>query len=323
MEIGRRCERANLMLTRGGNRRWPRTCSPHTALHEHYEKIFDHQCLLEPLSLNPSTSPDISEAELDWALRRGKSGKSVGVDGVSLELLKAICSQPRGKDQILAWYNSILHTGEIPKDWSESLMVLLPKVRLPEKAGHTRPIAVGCAAEKIFCRIVLERTKSYCSVKQPWQCCAPGRQSCDYIHTIHRLMESEREWQRGLSIMKIDFTRAFDSVDRQKLLSQIFSRMGDSEEYRIWERIMVRTRCTLRTAWDQTSFNTNVGIRQGAVESPFFFGSLVEWIVQGVATKHAKGTSTYPDMPVSQAAYMDDLLIWDGNSQRVQKKLLL
>ena len=86
---------------------------------------------------------------------------------------------------------------------------------------------------------------------------------------------------------------------------------------------MTGTSCTVRTAWDQTVFETNVGIRQGAVGSPLFFGSLVEWVVAETALKQKweSGISTYPDMPVTPAAHMDDLLIWDGTSIRVQGRL--
>ena len=86
---------------------------------------------------------------------------------------------------------------------------------------------------------------------------------------------------------------------------------------------MIGTSCTLRTSWNQTSFPTNAGIRQGAVESPLFFGVLVEWIIEETAVKNQwePGVSTFPDLQVLQAAYMDDLLIWDGTTDRVQQRL--
>ena len=279
---------------------------------------------MSPLSTCPAHSPDINPQELERALAKGKSGKSVGIDGVSLELLRAIVEQEEGIVQLTTWFSSILHSGILPSDWSSTLMVLLPKLRLPKEVKDTRPIAIGCAAEKLFCRIVLERCKDKCQVIKPWQCSAPGRQSCDYIHAIHRLLESEREWQKGLAIVKIDFKRAFDSVDRHKLLGRLFAKLGDCEEYRVWEQLMMNTACTLRTSWDQTTFPTRRGIRQGAIESPFFFGILVEWVLEEVAVnyKWADGVNTYRDLLVSQAAYMDDILIWNGDSTTLQERLL-
>ena len=109
---------------------------------------------------------------------------------------------------------------------AENLMVLLLKVSAPSSARDTRPIATGCAAEKIYSSIILERSKPHRSIRRPWQCCAPARQKCDYLHAIHRLFQSEREGQCGLAVLKIDFAKAFDSVCRQKLLGKLFQNRG-------------------------------------------------------------------------------------------------
>ena len=84
-------------------------------------------------------SPDFQESGLPEALRQGKPRKSVGIDGVSLELIGEICESEEGTREILRWFNEPLHSGRLPKHWTESIMVLLPKVRLPSKAKDTRP----------------------------------------------------------------------------------------------------------------------------------------------------------------------------------------
>ena len=72
-----------------------------------------------------------------------------------------------------------------------------------------------------------------------------------------------------------------------------------------------------------STFDTKVGIRQGAIESPCFFGILIEWALEEIAAEHQWSTaiSSYPDLPVTQAAFMDDLLIWDGNTTETQQRL--
>ena len=60
---------------------------PHKLLHSHYSDIFS-KCVghfeCPPIL---ERSPDFTETELEWALSKGKTCKSVGEDGVSLELL--------------------------------------------------------------------------------------------------------------------------------------------------------------------------------------------------------------------------------------------
>ena len=244
---------------------------PHSVLHRHYEKLFDKGKTVTQRSKNPVRSQDITEEELHDALRSGKLGKSTGEDGVSLELLRAIAEVPEGSNMLVAWYNSLLHSGVLPANWKSTLMVLLPKIQCPILPKQTRPICIGSAAETTFCRIILTRCEDKISLTRPWQCSGKRRQCGDYLFTIHRLMELDREWSKGLCVLILDLSRAFDSVDRDVLLSQLFARLGDTEEYRIWETLMVGTSCTLRSPWSQSNFATNVGIRQGAIESPCFF----------------------------------------------------
>ena len=298
---------------------------PHQALHDHYAAIFKGESKpTKTCSSRPLPSPDITAHELEEALKLGKKGRSVGHDGVSHELLIAISEMPGGTDQLLAWYNYILHSGDIPKDWNQSLMVLLPKLRNPRSPKDTRPIAMGCSAEKLFCRIILRRCDNCFQLRRPWQCAAPRRQTCDYLFTMHRICELEREWSKGLCILKIDFRRAFDSINRKVLLGRLRTRLGDSEEFRIWETIMLDTSCILRSPWNQTNFETSRGIRQGAIESPAMFGCLVEWVLEDIenAKLSPSPVSTYNDLGLTQAAFMDDLLIWDGTMAQVKMRFL-
>ena len=204
-------------------------------------------------------------------------------------------------------------------------MVLLPKTRLPQSARETRPISMRCTAEKVFCHVVLQRCKSHMHLQCSWQCAGEHRQSADYIHTMYKLLESEREWQHGLAVLKIDFAKAFDTVSRDVLLARIYDKLGDSEEFRIWENIMTDTYCILVTTWAQSHFRTDVGIRQGAIESPYLFGLLVEWVIEDVSGKAewVGHISSYTDLALTQAAFMDDILIWDGDCVGLERRYKL
>ena len=252
---------------------------PHQVLHQHFSTTFSCPAFSSHRSTCPSHSPDITEAELLHAIQIGKPGCSVGIDGVSLEVLKAITSTPPGLQALLSWFNHILHSGQIPARWQDVLLVVLPKCDNPQLPKQTRGIAMGCAAEKLFCRVLLERAKPLLPFHEPWQCCAPSRQSSDLIFSLHRLAELEREWGRGVCILKLDLRAAFDHVSRDRLLEQLFRRLGDCEEYRIWENLFMSSHCTLQSAWGVSRFPTQRGIRQGAIESPYMFGLLIEWTI--------------------------------------------
>ena len=127
---------------------------------------------------------------------------------MNLELLQCIASEGAGKKALLAWYNRILHTGVFPPRWHESLLLLLPKCSSPQNAGQTRGIALGCAAEKLFSRIILNRCKHNLPYCTPLQCCAPQRQALDLIFCLHRLVKLDREWGAGICVLKLDIRAA-------------------------------------------------------------------------------------------------------------------
>ena len=297
---------------------------PHKIVHDHYSQVFSGGEVPDVDSLPPPpASPDFTEDELLASLGKGKRGKSVGVDGVSLELLQGLCQQSEGRRALLHWFNRLLHGETMPEDWLMSLMVLLPKKDQPQEPKDTRPISMGSATEKLFSRMVLERCKHTLGNGAAWQCSGPHKQSTDYLYVAHRLFETEREWAKGLAVVKLDIARAFDSVSRSKLFERLRARLGWTEECRVWGRLLSGTGCQLQSPWGQSVFSTTRGIRQGAVESLLLFCCVMQWVFESVMSAHSWRLfpSSYPDMQTSQSAYMDDIYLWDGSSSSLQLKL--
>ena len=132
---------------------------PRALVHECYCNVFEAgevPCVEEEVA---PPSPDFTEEELLHALGRGKRGKSVGIDGVSLELLQGVCEQAADRMALLKWFNLLIHGGTLPEEWLQSIMILLSKTELPEVPGSSRPISMGSATEKLFSRMILERCK--------------------------------------------------------------------------------------------------------------------------------------------------------------------
>ena len=79
----------------------------------------------------------------------------------------------------------------------------------------------------------------------------------------------------------------------------------------------------LQSPWGSSTFEVGRGIRQGAVESPLMFAAIIEWVLQDASNRYQWNTctSTYPDLPLTQTAYMDDIILWDGNTQELQLRV--
>ena len=203
-------------------------------------------------------------------------------------------------------------------------MTLLPKVPMPTQPGDTRPISIGSATERVFCRMVLARSSQHLQLRTSWQTAGPHKQTADYLHTLYRLFENEREWSAGLAVIKLDLRKAFDSVRRDVLYNKLLLALGNTEELRVWKSLLQGTSCLLSSPWDQTTFATEVGIRQGSVESPHFFACIMEWAMLEAATRYEwkPHLAGYPDLLLTQLAYMDDCLLWDSNTSLLQRKVM-
>ncbi|CAE7462659.1 unnamed protein product [Symbiodinium necroappetens] len=235
---------------------------PHKSIHDHLEGIYgDRQPDLTDFRPEGSFEP-ITPGELQEAIRQGKRGKSVGEDGTSLELLDGIMQAAGGESALLNWFNRMLETAELPDDWYTALMIILPKTARPTQPKQLRPICLSSSVSKVFCRVLLNRSKKKMTPIGSTQCSGAGKQAIDYIHAVHKLFSLEREWKIGLCFLKIDLEKAFDCVSKTSLMAYIKSKIGRSFEARCWQRLLNRSEAHLHTAWGDSTLQLNNGIRR-------------------------------------------------------------
>ena len=224
---------------------------------------------------------------------------------------------------MLEWFNRLLHGIEpLPEEWSRATMVLIPKTALPEDPKQVRPICVGPAASKLFCRMLLCRTTHALRYQGSAQSMGEGRQTCDYIFTVARLMQLDQEWRHGLCFLKLDVEKAFDSLDRKVFLHRLADKLGSTDVLRCWWTMFQDTDAMLSTVWGDSVIDMITGIRQGSVESPQMFAAVIDWILGDVALKHGwdprKGI--LDGLNLGEIAFVDDLIAWEGSVQGLSRK---
>ncbi|CAE7265287.1 lolT1 [Symbiodinium sp. CCMP2592] len=296
---------------------------PHTVVHDHLQAVYQGRGVKPNKGVYEGDVTVFSEKELRDALSQMKRGKSVGVDGTSTELLQALVDVEGGFTHLLEFMNRTLVTQQIPDDWNTPLMILLPKILEPLEAKHLRPISMNSAVGKLFSRLLLNRTLKYVTARTHSQCAGVGRQSADYLFTVWRLLELEREWHVGLCLLKLDVSKAFDTVDREQLLRTLGSRMGDCAELRCWRALLQDGHALLQSPWGSSLVEMTQGIKQGAVESPGFFSMIAEVCFQEAGERFGwdKMPSAFEGMPHHDVLFMDDGFIWSSGVQGIQQKV--
>ena len=292
---------------------------PHVVVHDHLQEVYGGNC--PPVSAFPFPREEVARAddftaeELREALRKGKRGVAVGADKVSLELLVKVAATLEGETKLLAWFNRLLHGEErMPTDWGIATMILLPKVSLPEDPKQVRPICVGSATSKVYCRLLLERTKQALQYTESSQSMGEGRQTADYVFCVSRMMQLEQEWRTGCCFLKLDIEKAFDSLNRQVFLEKLAGKLGCNEILLNCWIMFQDTQAVLSTVWGDSVIDMVTGIRQGSVESPQMFSAVVDWILSELRDEHGWDQyQVFEGLGIGEIAFVDDLIVWDGD----------
>ena len=178
-----------------------------TALHdpEHHDSVITH------------LDPDILECEGKWALGSITMNKASGGDGILVELFQIL------KDDAVKALPSICQqiwkTQQWPQDWKKSVFIPIPKKGNGKKCSNYFTIALISHAIKVVLKILQARLQKYVNRELPDVQAGfrKGRETRDQIANIFWIIEKAREIQKNIYFCFIDYAKAFDCVDHNKL----------------------------------------------------------------------------------------------------------
>ena len=121
-----------------------------------------------------------------------------------------------------------------------------------------------------------------------------ARVSRDQIANIHWIIEKAREYQKNIYFCFIDYTKAFDSVDHNKLW-KILQQMGIPDHLTcLLRNLYAGQEATVRTRHGTTDwFQIWKGVYQGCILSPCLFNLNAEYIMRNAGPDDTQaGTKT-------------------------------
>ena len=259
--------------------------------------------------------------EVREAFLAGKRCKAVGPDGVPLELLLVLLNDESTLQSFVSYFNGILLSGDTPSDWSKSVATLLPKIAQPVQPKELRPIALASHTSKAFSRMLLRRVERCLMPKGAKQLARKGRQPTDLVWSAVRVLHLAREWGVEMHMIKLDLRRAFDSVHRVKLAEgvQAWCQRDFPAETRCMINLLAASDLVLALPWGCYDIHSNTGVKQGATESPWLFGRLIDEILSEIPLdpQHA----VFPDLFSDGGCFMDDILAWVNSVPALQQFL--
>merc|ERR1712002_1089238 len=254
------------------------------------------QRMLELMEIGNSgimENPVITEKEFVDTINNMKNGKASGVDNIPAEVMKALIKDNTVKEYLLKCFNNAL-VEEVHRDWLVSRTTMIPKKPKPKILEH-RPIAVTVNSNKIVCTILREKIEEYLSengVKFDNQMgfTAGGRvEHCMFTLGYIANITFEKRGEAGspLYFAFIDFKKAYDSIDRKKLIEVLIGYKINPKIIDLIVQMYKDDHTIVRLGNMEEKVEVTGGIRQGCSISILLF-KLITFKVIGDLRKMEK-----------------------------------
>ena len=106
-----------------------------------------------------------------------------------------------------------------PQDWKRSVFIPIPKKGNAKECSNYLTTALISHASKVMLKILLARLQKYMNHELPdvQARFRKGRRTRDQIADICWIIKKAREFQKNIYFCFIDYAKAFDCVDHNKL----------------------------------------------------------------------------------------------------------
>ena len=245
---------------------------------------------------NISTDNHYSRPQLKHSANCQHDSSSEDVDEMTIfKILDTLHHTATGPDGIPSWFlkigaplfsapiadifNLSIRKSAVPNQWKMATIIPVSKKKNPQTESDFRPISITCVLSRIMERVIVENY-IYPSFNYP----PPGLNFTDQfafqptgsttaalIQLIH-VVTSMLETNAYVIVYAIDFSKAFDSVRHNEMLSK-YSKMELPDNVYNWlvDFFCGRTHCTKYDGKKSQSLNINASVIQGSAIGPASF----------------------------------------------------
>ena len=140
-----------------------------------------------------------------------------------------------------------------PQDTKRSVFILIPKKVNAKECSNYCTIALISHASKVVLKSLQPRFQQYMKWKLPDVQAGfrKDRETRDQIANIHWIIEKAREFQKNIYFCFIDYTKAFDCVDHNKLW-KILKEIGIPDHLTcLLRNLFAGQEATVRRTWNK------------------------------------------------------------------------
>ena len=159
-----------------------------------------------------------------------------------------------------------------------------------------------------------------------------NRSTCGQILTVRRVLEGVRAKNLDLVLLFVDFSKAFDSVHRDKM-AEIMKAYGIPNQIITATMMLYKdTKAIVRSPdGDTDPFDICAGVLQGDTLAPFLFILYLDYVLRTSIDLHKdlgftiekSRSRRYPAMFLTDADYADDIALFADNLRDAERLLHL
>lgn len=154
-----------------------------------------------------------SMEELEATLNCMSPSKAPGPDGLNMGVLKALWGQI--KQEVFDFFVDFYHSGTIPGGLNSSFIALIPKIKGAKQITDFMPISLMNCVMKLLTKVLASRLRGVMDmlISENQTVFIKGRQMTEGILLMSEMYASLRAKNSEGVILKLDFTKAFDTVN--------------------------------------------------------------------------------------------------------------
>ena len=263
--------------------------------------------------------------EVKEAVKQLPAGKAPGTDTIPAEFYQELWSEISG--DVLCFIEESLSQAHIEAELNISKIALLPKSEDRSKVQNFRPISLLNTPYKLIAKILANRMKPLLHhwILPSQTGFVPKRCILDNIFLAFEAMEWTMENQQDLSMLLLDFEKAYDRVN-WTFLKKVMERMGF---HQTWiKQVMALNKnasaAVIVNGEQSKTFQLQRSVRQGCPLAPYLFlltvdvlGQMLQHLACGV-----KGLQLPDNTYITNQMFADDTLLFlDGTRDNIDRAL--
>ena len=270
---------------------------------------------------------DISPQELERAFKKLKKDKATGVDEISAEIL--LHTKNKIQSYLIQIFNKIFQMGYFPLQWGVATIVPLFKKGDRDLCDNYRGISLLSITSKLFTSIINNRLYNWAEennkINEEQAGFRRNYSTIDHIYTLHCMASNCLYGSKRSKLYAafIDFQKAFDTINREKLW-EILKKIGVSTKMiNILKAIYLHVKAKIRQGYENSDeINCPLGLRQGCLLSPVLFSLLIAEVAYQVALGGRTGYQMIPGaQEIFSLLFADDIVLLSLTPAGLQTQL--